>query len=265
MESEVAIHQQMLEAACHAARIGGAVLQQWRNKFTVQEKGRFDLVTEADLASQKQIFDHLQKLYPAHQFVGEEQISQRDFKTEASSYRWVIDPLDGTTNYVHGNPYYAVSIGLEHRGELLVGAVYDPTRDEMFSALKGHGAFCNGKAIRSSGIEMLSEALVVASLPVCTNQDAPAVQRFLKALPAAQNVQRTGSASLNLCSVACSRIDAFWSSSLKPWDMAAGALIAVESGCVVSDLENQPFDVNRPSILCSTSVALHEELVALFN
>ena len=200
-----------------------------------------------------------------HQFVGEEQTGHQPADHQLEQYRWYIDPLDGTTNYVHGNPYYAVSIGLEYDGALLMGVVYDPTRDELFSALKQQGAFCNGNKIKTSDIKHLEKALVVASLPVRTSVEDPAVQRFLKVLPAAQNVQRTGSASLNLCYVASSRIDAFWSSSLKPWDMAAGAIIAAEAGGVVTGLSNQPFEISQPEILCGSSRALHDELVSLFN
>lgn len=265
MEPNKGLKQELLEAACHASRLGGAVLEAWREKFTVTEKAPADLVTEADLASQQKIFSYLQERFPEHRFLGEENLQDQTDPAQSSPYRWLIDPLDGTTNYVHGYPYYAVSIGLEYKGELLLGAVFDPNREELFSALKSAGAFCNGHPIQVSQVESLASALVVASLPVCTSDQDPPVQRFLKALPRTQNVQRTGSASLNICYVASGRIDAFWSSSLKPWDMAAGVIILAEAGGLVTQISNQPFQVDQPDILCSNGSQLHEELVTLFK
>jgi myo-inositol-1(or 4)-monophosphatase len=178
-----------------------------------------------------------------------------------SPYRWVIDPLDGTTNYVHGFPYFAVSIGLEFEGRLVVGAIFDPTRDEMFLAARGSGATLNRRPLHASDITDLGQAMVVASLPVATRPDDVAVKRFLTMLSHAQTVQRTGSAALNLAYVAAGRLDAFWSTSLKPWDMAAGVVLVEEAGGRVTTLDGSPFNVEEPNLLASNGSVIHGELM----
>lgn len=253
---------ELLQTACEAARIGGAVLQDWRHKFTAREKNPADLVTEADVASEQAIFDFIHARYPAHGFLGEEGL---DRSGEGSPVRWIIDPLDGTSNYVHGFPYYAVSIGVEQGGELVAGAVFDPTRDELFAAAQGRGATLNGEPIRVSQQADLSTALCMASLPVKTDRTHPAVQQFLRILEAAQHVQRTGSAALNLCGVACGRIEAFWSTSLKPWDMAAGVVIVTEAGGRTTKTDGETFDVDQPDLLATNGSLLHEQLSKLLR
>lgn len=247
--------------AIDAARIGGGILQEWRPKFTARLKNPKDLVTEADVASQQAIHRHIVDRYPDHSFLGEEGLSHRT----ASPYRWIIDPLDGTSNYVHGFPYYAVSVGVECNGELAAGAIYDPNRDEMFSAARGQGAACNDEPLSVSAADDLGQALCMASLPMLTTREHPAVQRFLRVLEAAQHVQRTGSAALNLCGVAAGRVDAFWSTSLKPWDMAAGALIVSEAGGRVTKSDGSAFDVNTSDLLASNGRGLHDTLAALLQ
>lgn len=251
---------ELLETACEAARIGGAILQEWRHKFTAREKNPADLVTEADVASEKAIYEFVSDRFPDHRFLGEEGLDKGD---PESPLRWIIDPLDGTSNYVHGFPYYAVSIGVEEQGELVAGAVYDPTRDEMFTAASGQGAHLNGEPITVSPQEDLAHALCMASLPVKSDRSHPAVQQFLRILEAAQHVQRTGSAALNLCGVACGRVEAFWSTSLKPWDMAAGAIIVQEAGGQVTTTGGDTFDVNEPDVLATNGSHLHNELSVL--
>ena len=250
---------ELLDTATQAARLAGEILESWAPKFSAREKSPANLVTEADLASEKAIFEFIHARYPDHRFLGEEGLLRNDGD---SPYRWVIDPLDGTSNYVHRFPYYAVSIGLEHDRELIVGAIYDPNRDEMFSAAKGQGATLNREAIRPSETEDIADAMCMASLPIKAKQDDPAIQRFLRVLDVAQTVQRTGSAALNLCCVASGRIDAFWSTSLKPWDQAAGALIVQEAGGVLSKTDGEPFDVNKPDLLSTNSPALTSQLIA---
>ncbi len=247
--------------AIKAARIGGGLLQEWRPKFTARLKNPKDLVTEADVASQQAIHRHIVDRYPDHSFLGEEGLSHRT----SSPYRWIIDPLDGTSNYVHGFPYYAVSVGVECDGELAAGAIYDPNRDEMFSAARGQGAACNDEPLSVSAADDLGQALCMASLPMLTTREHPAVQRFLRVLEAAQHVQRTGSAALNLCGVAAGRVDAFWSTSLKPWDMAAGALIVREAGGRVTKSDGSAFDVNTSDLLASNGRGLHDTLAALLQ
>jgi myo-inositol-1(or 4)-monophosphatase len=249
---------EFLESAKEAARAGAAVLEEWADNFTVSEKSPANLVTEADFASQQAIHQIIAARFPDHGFLGEE-----DANTDSagkSGYRWIVDPLDGTSNYVHRFPYYAVSIGLEHDGELLVGVVLDPNRNELFSAVRGGGAFLNDRPIYPTATARLDQALVVASLPVNVGRDHFTVRQFLAVLTAAQHLQRTGSAALNLCYVACGRIDAFFSSSLKTWDVAGGAVIVREAGGRVTNMAGEPLDLSDPELLSSNGTALHEEL-----
>ena len=251
---------EFLQTAEEAARIGGQVLRQWSTRFTVQEKSRANLVTEADHTSQQAIHQFIAGRFPHHDFLGEEGLCTAHAD---SRYRWIIDPLDGTTNYVHGFPYYAVSIGLEQQGELVAGAIYNPCTEEMFLAAAGCGATLNRKPLRCSKVEALAEAMTIASLPVASSPADPAVQRFLKVLGHAQTVQRTGSAAMNLAYIAAGRVDAFWSASLKPWDMAAGVLIVREAGGCVTKLDGSSFNVDHPDLLASNGSAIHSELSRL--
>lgn len=251
-----------LQTAEEAARLGGQVLRSWAHRFSVREKSRANLVTEADTAAQQAIHEFLRKRYPRHGFLGEEGLQEGG---EQAEYRWVIDPLDGTTNYVHGFPYYAVSIALQERGRVVVGAIYNPATDEMFLAQAGQGAYLNRKPLRCSAVSRLSEALVIASLPVATQPHDPAVKRFLRVLGQAQTVQRTGSAALNLAHLAAGHLDGFWSTSLKPWDMAAGVLLVQEAGGRVSQLDGRPFLLEEPNLLATNGTGVHEELSQLLE
>lgn len=259
MEAELI---ELLQTAEEAARLGGRILEDWAPRFTSREKSPANLVTEADEASQRAIFELIHGRFPEHRFLGEEGL-QHD--AGDSPYRWIIDPLDGTSNYVHRFPYYAVSIGLEHAGELVVGAIYDPNRNELFSARRGNGATLNGLTIAPSAEAEIGKAMCMASLPVKARQEHPAVQRFLRVLDHAQTVQRTGSAALNLCCVACGRIEGFWSSSLAPWDQAAGALIVHEAGGRVTRTDGSRFDVNEPDLLATNGTAMHATLQELLT
>ena len=255
-------YEQLRETAEEAARIGGRILHDWADKFTAREKSPANLVTEADFASENAIFEFIHARYPDHRFLGEEGLNRNEGN---SAFRWIIDPLDGTSNYVHGFPYYAVSIGVEEDGRMVAGAVYDPSRDEMFSASAGQGTMLNGQPIRVSSEEDLANALCMASLPVKTTRDDPAVQAFLRVLEAAQHVQRTGSAALNLASVAAGRIEAFWSTSLKPWDMAAGVLLVEEAGGRVTKTQGDRFLVDEPDLIGSNGSLLHDQLIRLLG
>ncbi len=254
------VETEFLEVAEEAAREAGAILESWTEKFTVTEKGRSDLVTEADFAAQTAIHELLHKRFPDHNFLGEEGLNETNSE---SPFRWVIDPLDGTSNYVHRFPYYAVSIGLERAGEMVAGVIFDPNRDEMFVASEGCGATLNGKTMRPTETNQLDQALAVASLPVAVGTDHPAVERFLRVLTRAQHLQRTGSAALNLAYVAAGRIDAFWSVSLKPWDMAAGAVLVAEAGGWISNSSGGPLEIAVPDLLATNGTAVHEELQQL--
>jgi myo-inositol-1(or 4)-monophosphatase len=254
-----AIYRQTAIEAAHSA---GVVLRQWAEKFTVFEKGPANLVTEADFAAQDVIVRCIRSRFADHGFLGEEEL---DEARPDQPFRWIIDPLDGTSNYVHGFPYYAVSIGLEREGKLVLGVIYDPNRNETFYAEQGNGAWLNESPIRTSAVSELSKAFVVASLPPGVRAGSPSVNRFLRVLPRAQTVQRTGSAALNLAYVACGRIDAFWSSSLKPWDVAAGTVIVSEAGGIVSRMNGDVFDLMVSDLLSANNTNVHRELSDLLS
>lgn len=250
--------QEWLAAAIEASHIGGRILLDWQGKFSVREKSRANLVTEADEASQAAIVDSLRSRFPDHGFLGEENLNDR---SSQQAPFWIIDPLDGTSNYVHRFPYFAVSIGLMVDGQMEAGVIFDPTRGETFAAVRGAGATLNGKKVATSGETEPSKAFAMASLPVAATPENPAVRRFLNSLNHLQTVQRTGSAALNLAYVASGRVDAFWSSSLHPWDMAAGVLLVTEAGGSLSNLTGGAFDLFVPSLLAASTASLRKELV----
>lgn len=256
------IERHYLQAAQEAARAAGEVLREWADRFTVSEKAPADLVTEADVAAQAAIYERLHSQFPEHGFLGEESLS---IAGKDSDCRWVIDPLDGTSNYVHRFPYYAVSIGLERQGEMIVGVIYDPTRDELFSAIQGGGAALNDRPLRPSRFARLSEAMVIASFPPGVTAESQAMRRFLKVLPHAQTIHRSGSSALNMAYVAAGRLEAYWSTNLKPWDMAAGVLLVREAGGRVTRTDGGPFDIEVPDMLCSNGTGLHDELAVLLS
>lgn len=254
--------EMLCRTAIDAARSGGEVLQHWASRFTVREKGPANLVTEADFAAQEAIVGTIRARYPGHGFLGEEGLNN---PPRGEPFRWIIDPLDGTSNYVHRFPYYAVSIGVEHEGRIVAGVVYDPNRNEIFAARQGHGATLNGEPIRPSAVPDLAHAFVVASLPPGVDAGDPSVIRLLRVLPRAQSLQRTGSAALNLAYVASGRMDAFWSGSLQPWDVAAGSLIVTEAGGAISRMDGRPFDPMISDLLCANGPTLHGELCDLLG
>ena len=253
---------ELLTIAEEAARAGGQVLQDWRGRFSVREKSRANLVTEADHASQELIHRLISGRYPDHGFLGEEGLN---LPAKGSPWQWIIDPLDGTSNYVHGFPYYAVSIAVRYDSELIAGVIFDPTRNELFAATAGGGAYLNGRQISASGEREPSGAMVMASLPVGGRPEDPAVQRFLKAFSHLQAVQRSGSAALNLACVASGRIDGFWSTSLHPWDVAAGVLIVQEAGGTVTTLKGHAIDISVPDILAASSPELSAALIGILR
>lgn len=247
------------DIAVEAARAAGCELLGWRGRFAVREKGPSDLVTEADLAAQEAVHRILQRAFPDHGFLAEENgvaTIGRD------GYRWIVDPLDGTTNYVHGLPQFCTSIALERAGQLLVGVVYDPTADECFSAVAGLGATLNDRPIRTSGVTALPQAMVAASFAPRTRRTDPTIAEFLNVLERAQAVRRMGSSALNLCYVAVGRLDAYWANDTKSWDVAAGWLIVREAGgTVISPVGGEP-DLAKPRFVAASGTPLAEELRA---
>jgi len=256
-ECDVSSWSEYRVAAEEAARAAGAVLEDWASRFTVSEKGPADLVTEADVAAQRAIHELLHGRYPTHGFLGEEGLAATGSDPD---FRWIIDPLDGTTNYVHRFPYYAVSIALEVRGELRAGVIYDPSKGELFAAEQGGGAWLNGQRLRTSRFAQLRQAMVIASFPPGVKADSLPIRRFLHVLGLAQTVHRSGSAALNLAYVAAGRLDGYWSTSLKPWDMAAGVLLVREAGGRDSRMDGSPLVLEVPDLLATNGTPLHDEL-----
>jgi myo-inositol-1(or 4)-monophosphatase len=235
---ESAIPDKALEVCEAAARAGGRVLLDWVGRFGVSNKGPRDLVTEADLASQREIRRIVLGAFPDHGFIGEESLPEHAADGQPGSQhaaggpplRWMVDPLDGTSNYVHGFPAWCVSIALARGDQILVGTVYDPVRDECFTAQFGAGAWLNGKPIRVSGCVLLSDALVALSFPLHVSPESVAVADFLAVVPHVHSARRTGSTAINLAWLACGRLDAFWVRRIACWDVAAGLLIFSEAG-----------------------------------
>jgi myo-inositol-1(or 4)-monophosphatase len=249
-----------------AARQGGEVLRKWQGRFRVREKGPRDLVTEADLASQEAVRRVVLGTFPDHAFLGEEDAAAgepRGANGPGSGFRWLVDPLDGTTNYVHGMHGYCVSVALQKGIELVAGAVYNPRAEECFTAAAGKGAYLNGERLHTSDVARLEQALVAASFPAHVQRDSYEVRSFLDVLLASQSVRRLGSAALNLCYLAAGRLDAYWATDVKIWDVAAGVLIVREAGGVVTAADGGPFDLARPKIAASATQALHGEFVGV--
>lgn len=245
-----------------AARLGGAVIQDWVGRFEIRKKGLTDLVTQADLASQEAIRAAVLGVFPDHSLLGEEGVPDSEPRTE---YRWILDPLDGTTNYAHGVPHYAVSLALERNGDVIVGAVYNPSLDECFTAAKGQGAWLNGRPIHVSNVTDMTEALAAVGFPYDVDRNSPDLLVFLDVLCRCQAIRRTGSAALNLCYLAAGRFDLFWSYSTKIWDVAAGVLLLREAGGVVSSPTGGEFVLESGQFLAAANQELHAQLLAIAN
>ncbi len=252
MNISVETKQEFLRAAVEAAKLGGDKLIEWMGKVDVSEKGPRDLVTQADFESQQAISDHLLGLFPEHEFLGEES-TDKSLVSTPGVFCWVVDPLDGTVNYVHQLNSFSVSIALRYGGETIVGVVYDPVIGEMFCAIAGGGATLNGKPISHSRCTDIEKALVVCSFSSSADRDHPEVERFLRVLGKAGSIRRLGSAALNLCFVACGRADAYWATGLNCWDIAAGWLILQEAGSVMKTIEGGDVDFFEPKFCAAAT------------
>ncbi len=229
--------------------------------FRIAKKGAIDLVTEADMESEKVILETIAQAFPEHAILAEESGCQNG----ASDCRWIIDPLDGTTNFAHQLGLFAVSIAFEHQSEPVVGVVINPVTGELFTAIKGKGAELNGAKIQVSATRAVADSLLVTGFPYNLKMMlAPLLARFENCLASARGVRRLGSAALDLCYVACGRFDGFWEQELKPWDTAAGMVIAAEAGAVVTDFTNRPFQVDSREIL-ATNGKIHHEMLSLLE
>jgi len=250
-----------LDIAQEIAREAGALLAGYfERRVSFSLKGEFDLVTEADLASEKLVIERLRSRLPSHDIVAEE-TGRHD---SAGKYCWYIDPLDGTTNFAHGFPVFCVSLGLEYAGEIVAGVIYDPLRDEMFTAERGAGAWLNNRRIQVSRTSCLADTLAATGFPSRKRHANVNVHFFHQMAMASQGVRRAGSAALDLAYVACGRLDAFWEFGLNPWDMAAGVLMVTEAGGALTDMEGKPHRLTSPHVLADNGL-VHEEVLGLFR
>jgi myo-inositol-1(or 4)-monophosphatase len=264
MRSKPPNSESFLPAMSAIAREAGALLLQYfHQKLKIEYKGEADLVTAADRASETLIRERIGKQFPSHDVLGEEQ----GLSDHGGEYRWYVDPLDGTTNFAHGYPVFCVSLALERRSaqstSRVSAVVYDPTRDELFSAEQGRGAQLNGKPIEVSKIARLNECLVATGFPSHKRHKNPNIYFYHQITLHTHGVRRAGSAALDLCNVACGRFDGFWEFNLNPWDTAAGALIVEEAGGKVSRFDGSAFLLDSRETLASNGT-VHDALVSEF-
>ncbi len=255
----------LLALAVEAARAGGRVLLAQRRGFTVRTKGLNDFVTDADLAAQTGVHETLHRRFPDFGFLGEEGGKEnRAAKTDGGP-RWIVDPLDGTTNYVHDLPFFAVSIGLEWQGQLQVGVVYDPSHDELFSAARSLGAFRNGQAIRVSAAEKLKDCLMASAFPADLRGKDYVAESWRHFGVRAAGLRRTGSTALNLAYLAAGRFDAFYAYEVNSWDVAGGLLLVEEAGGRFTNRTGGPYALHGPEPLLVSNGKVHAELLSEFG
>jgi myo-inositol-1(or 4)-monophosphatase len=255
-----------LDAAAAIAREAGALvmdISRRREELSIKSfdlKGDFDLVTEADRASEKLIVERIHQRFPDHSIVAEEGGGGE----RASDYRWYVDPVDGTTNFAHGFPVFNVTLALEKAGEVVAGVVYDPTRDEMFAAELGGGAFLNQQRIAVSRVSAIETSLVATGFPSRKRHENVNVHFFYQLAMISHGVRRAGAAAIDLAYVACGRLDAFWEFALNPWDMAAGLLLIREAGGHATTMTGEPHHLRSPHLL-ATNGHLHPAMASLFS
>jgi myo-inositol-1(or 4)-monophosphatase len=247
-------------AAEEAARLGAVKLEEWRGRFSAREKAHADLVTEADHASQQAIRSFLQSRFPDHAFLGEEDPQAKAGRVDPAVPTWIVDPLDGTANYVHDVPAYCVSVGLMSNGDLVAGAIYDPRQGEMFSAAAGLGATLNGRPIRVSAVTELRSALLSTGFPPDPDCQERNLHWWRVFAYQAQALRRTGSTALNLAYVAAGRFDGYWAFDNWAWDVAAGVVLVREAGGVVTRADGSRCDPFQPDIVAATP-ALHPAMM----
>jgi myo-inositol-1(or 4)-monophosphatase len=247
---------QFLEAAVETAlEAGGILLSEFDHPAKISYKGEVDLVTQADRLSEEAIVGRLRKYFPAHAIVAEEGGGQEG----DGRHRWIVDPLDGTTNFAHGYPCFAVSIGFEEDGELLAGVIYQPITKELFTASRGEGAYLNEKRIQVSSVDHLSTSLLATGFPSTKRARNPNIHYYWDFTLRSHGVRRDGSAALDLACVACGRFDGFWEFGLHPWDTAAGVLLVREAGGVVTSFSGDPYRPGDYETLASNG-RIHADL-----
>ena len=250
----------LAQASAIAVEAGKLLMPYFERRVGYAYKGGVDLVTEADTASEQLIASRLRAAWPEHDIVGEE--GTRD--THGSSFRWYIDPLDGTTNFAHGYPVFCVSMGLEREGELIAGIIYDPTRDELFAAAKGNGATLNSRPIQVSKTATLSESILGTGFPSFKRHKNPNIYFYHQLTLTSHGIRRAGSAALDLANVAAGRYDGYWEFNLNPWDTTAGVLLVQEAGGEVTRFDGSPWRVDSKETLASNR-RIHEELIHCFR
>ena len=250
------------QVAAEVARAAGdLLLNHFRTDITVSHKGEIDLVTEVDIASEGLIVSRLRDAFPGHTILAEEKHAARP----GGSHVWIVDPLDGTVNYAHGIPIFAVSIGLEIDGELACGAVYSPVLDELFTARRGGGSFRNGRQIKVSSTPRLADSLIATGFPYdIRTSPKNNLDNFREFAPRAQGLRRGGSAALDFCYVAAGHLDGFWEVSLHPWDCAAGYLIVREAGGTVTNFDGARGSIYEREMVSSNSL-IHGEMLAVLQ
>jgi myo-inositol-1(or 4)-monophosphatase len=256
--------QELLRTATEAAVKAGTVLQErYDQPHQIHHKGVIDLVTEADLAAEKLILDVLGNNMPGIRVLSEESFASYDKIPEEAV--WIIDPLDGTTNFAHNFPWFAVSIALYDKGQSQIGVIYNPLQEELFCATRTGGAWLNNQRIKVSEVSALRNALVATGFPYDLQERTDPILAMLKTvLTHTQGVRRPGAAALDLAYLACGRLDAFWEIGLKPWDTAAGYLLVEEAGGTLSNFNGSPFSPFIPELLASNTL-LHSDLTALLH
>src|SRR5262245_15584953 len=254
----------MLGFAVELARDAGNLLLEKFGRITaITKKGDINLVTEADLASEQLIVERIKSYYPKHSILAEEGGEVINIGGDPS-WKWIIDPLDGTTNYAHGYPCFCVTLALEHDGEVVIGVTFDPTRNELFASEKGNGATLNGKPIRVSATGKLSESLIVTGFPYDFKQRENFARHLTDFLLSSRGVRRDGSAAIDMAYVACGRFDGFWEEGLNPWDVAAGKLLIEEAGGVVTYYDGSNFSIYKPPIVASNG-GIHTQMLEVLR
>jgi len=254
------LHEFTPEMSVIAREAGALLMDFYRRRVKIEYKGDADLVTVADRASEKLILERIRTRWPDHDIVGEEGAR---IETGAD-YRWYVDPLDGTTNFAHGFPVFCVSLGLTFRGERKAGVLYDPTRDELFAAERGRGAYLNGNKVEVSKTSRLGESLVATGFPSHKRHKNPNIFFYHVVTLRSHGVRRAGSAALDLASVACGRLDGFWEFNLNPWDTCAGTLLVEEAGGKVTGFHGEPSGVTDRDVVASNGV-IHSEMLEVFE
>ncbi len=253
-------HSELLSRMSAISREAGQLLMTYFDRrIGFEYKGDVDLVTEADRASEKLIVERIRTHFPSHDIVGEEGTRTNI----GGEFKWYVDPLDGTTNFAHGYPVFCVSLGVEHKGEIVAGVLFDPTRDELFSAEKGSGSQLNGKPITVSKTATLSEAILATGFPSHKRHKNPNIHFYHQLTLRSHGLRRAGSAALDLANVAAGRYDGFWEFNLNPWDTAAGALLVQEAGGKVTRFDGSPWRLASDETLASNGI-LHAELMQNF-